>query len=212
MADVEWRVWVQRLRADDPGHGQALSDLRELLLRAARFEVNRRRGAIPQLKGDDLDDLAQQCADDSLVAMLRKVDDFTGESRFTTWAYKFALSDMAAKIRRLSWQGRELPPEPEGWPAIADGESTPHQDVETRELLPVLQQAIHTDLSAHQRAVLVAVTVNDVPIDVLAERLNTTRGALEKTMHDARRKLRANLAGRGLRAGRTQKPQHPNHS
>ncbi|MEO6859061.1 MAG: hypothetical protein ABI323_10825 [Solirubrobacteraceae bacterium] len=112
VADIKSRAWVQRLRADGAGRDQALNDLRELLLRAARFEVDRRRGAIPQLSDGDLDDLAQQSADDSLVAMLSKLDDFTGESRFTTWAYKFALSDTAAKIRRLSWQGRELPPSP----------------------------------------------------------------------------------------------------
>jgi RNA polymerase sigma-70 factor (ECF subfamily) len=33
---------------------------------------------------------------------------------------------------------------------------------------------------------------------VLAERLNTTRGALYKTLHDARRKLRGRLAADGF--------------
>jgi RNA polymerase sigma-70 factor (ECF subfamily) len=40
-----------------------------------------------------------------------------------------------------------------------------------------------------------------VPIDVLAERLATTRGALYKTLHDARRRLRGRLAERGLGPG-----------
>ncbi len=72
---------------------------------------------------------------------------------------------------------------------------------ETTELFAALHEAIESDLSPHQREVLVAVTLNDVPIDVLAERLNTTRGALYKTIHDARRKLRAALATRGLNVG-----------
>jgi RNA polymerase sigma-70 factor (ECF subfamily) len=46
--------------------------------------------------------------------------------------------------------------------------------------------------------VLVALALNGVPIDVLAERLNSTRGALYKTLHDARRKLRKHLQERGL--------------
>jgi RNA polymerase sigma-70 factor (ECF subfamily) len=46
--------------------------------------------------------------------------------------------------------------------------------------------------------VLVALAVNGIPIDVLAERLNTNRGALYKTLHDARQKLRKHLEKRGL--------------
>jgi RNA polymerase sigma-70 factor (ECF subfamily) len=171
--------------------------LHALLLKAARFEVGRRRaGSV--LRGGDHDDLAQQSADDALVAVLAKLDSFRGESRFTTWAYKFALFEAAVKVRRRAWQGRELPLEPEGWDAIAGGESSPQQDVETKELLAALRGGIETELSPHQREVLVAVALNGVPIDVLAERLNTTRGALYKTVHDARRKLRRALAWQGL--------------
>ena len=94
-----------------------------------------------------------------------------------------------------------MPLEPETWELIAEDRSTPHQDVETREQFAALRSAIESDLSRHQREVLLAVTLNDVPIDVLAERLNTTRGALYKTIHDARRKLRGALADRELGAG-----------
>ena len=134
-------------------------------------------------------------------AVLGKLDDFRGDSRFTTWAYKFALFEAGTKIRRRAWQGRELPLEPESWSLFAQAGATPHEDAETAELLLALQDAMRTQLSPHQREVLVAVTLNDVPIDVLAERLNTTRGALYKTVHDARRKLRRALAARGLGAG-----------
>jgi RNA polymerase sigma-70 factor (ECF subfamily) len=108
---------------------------------------------------------------------------------------------VAVKVRRRAWQGREVPLEPESWALIAASGATPHQDAERTELFAALQAAIADDLSPHQREVLVAIALNDVPIDVLAERLDTTRGALYKTIHDARRKLRAALAARGLELG-----------
>jgi RNA polymerase sigma-70 factor, ECF subfamily len=196
--DAESRRWLRRLRADGPERERALAELRELLLRAARFEVGRRRATMPQLRGGDHEDLAQQSANDALVAILAKLDGFRGDSRFTTWAYKFALFEAAAALRRRSWQGREIPLEAEHWPLIADTGSTPDEDAETAELLGAVGKAIENELTEHQREILVAVTLNGVPIDVLAGRLTTTRGALYKTLHDARRRLRASLAERGL--------------
>jgi RNA polymerase sigma-70 factor, ECF subfamily len=199
--DLESQAWIDRLSAAGRERDAGIDDLHTLLLKAARFEVGRRRAAFPHLRGNDFDDLAHQSADDALVAVLSKLDDFRGDSRFTTWAYKFALLEAGVKVRRRAWQGREVPLEPETWELIAEDRSTPHQDVETREQFTALRSAIESDLSHHQREVLLAVTLNDVPIDVLAERLNTTRGALYKTIHDARRKLRAALADRELGTG-----------
>jgi RNA polymerase sigma-70 factor (ECF subfamily) len=168
-----------------------------LLLKAARFEIIRRQLSHPHLRGGDLEDLAQQSANDALLAILGKLDDYRGESRFTTWAFKFALLEAAVKLRRRAWQGRELPLEPDAWGLFADRHS-PAGDAEQRELLGALGQALESELTPHQRQVLVAVALNGVPIDVLSERLSTTRGALYKTIHDARKKLRAHLADRGL--------------
>jgi RNA polymerase sigma-70 factor (ECF subfamily) len=196
--DVESQAWIDRLSAVGRERDAGIDDLHALLLKAARFEINRRRATFPHLRGNDYDDLAQQSADDALVAVLSKLDDFRGDSRFTTWAYKFALLEAAVKVRRRAWQGREVPLEPETWTLIAEDRATPHHDVETREQFAALRSAIDSDLSRHQREVLLAVTLNDVPIDVLAERLETTRGALYKTLHDARRKLRTALAERGF--------------
>jgi RNA polymerase sigma-70 factor (ECF subfamily) len=169
------------------------------MLRAARFEINRRRGSHPHLRGGDLDDLAHQAAADAMLAILNKLDTYRGESRFTTWAYKFALLEAAVKLRRRAWQGREIPLEPEHWAVLAANEQSPATSAESREVLGTLSRAIETELSPHQREVLVAIALNGVPIDVLAERLNTTRGAIYKTVHDARKKLRALLADQGLR-------------
>jgi RNA polymerase sigma-70 factor (ECF subfamily) len=175
-----------------------VSRLHSLLLRAARFEVARRRASLPHLRGEALDDLAAQSADDAVVAVLGKLDDYRGESRFTTWAYKFALLEAAVRLRRLAWQGREVPLEPDSWALLAATGSSPHLEVEMRELMDALRVGIKEDLTERQREVLLSTTVAGVPIDVLAERLDTTRGALYKMLHDTRRKLRARLLEQGF--------------
>jgi RNA polymerase sigma-70 factor, ECF subfamily len=196
--DGESRQWLDQLRRDGAEHDEAVARLHALLLRAARFEVARRRPTLPHLRGNDLDDIALQAADDALMSVLARLDDFRGLSRFTTWAYKFALLEAAVKLRKRAWQGRELPLKPESWSLFSSAGLEPDIEAEQSELLATLQAAINQILTAHQRRVLVALALNGVPIDVLAERLNTTRGALYKTLHDARRKLRTHLAERGL--------------
>jgi RNA polymerase sigma-70 factor, ECF subfamily len=196
--DPESREWLRCLRATGTEHDGAVERLHALLLRAARYECARRRPSLPHLRGNDLDDIANQAADDALVSILGRLDNFRGASRFTTWAYKFALLEAAVKLRRRAWQGREVPLEPETWSLFASAGIEPDQSAEQSELLDTLQRAIADVLSPHQRRVLVALALNGVPIDVLAERLNTTRGALYKTLHDARRKLRSHLEKQGL--------------
>jgi RNA polymerase sigma-70 factor (ECF subfamily) len=196
--DDESREWLRDLRSDGARRDQALVRLHALLLRAARFEVGRRRATLPHLRGDDFDDIAHQAADDALMSVLKRLDDFRGASRFTTWVYKFALLEAAVKLRKRAWQGREVPLEPEAWGIFPGGGLEPGAEVEQGELLATLQRAIADVLTPHQRRVLVALALNGVPIDVLADRLETTRGALYKTLHDARRKLRAHLDECGL--------------
>lgn len=196
--DEESRAWVSALCGEGETRERAVARLHELLLRAARFEVARRRATLSHLRGGDFDDIALQSADDALVAVLGKLDDYRGESRFVTWAYKFALLEAGVKLRRRAWQGREVPLEAESWGLISDGQPSPDQDVEVRELLHAIRVGIENGLTPHQREVFTALALNGVPIDVLAERLGTTRGALYKTLHDARKKLRARLAESGL--------------
>ena len=196
--DVESQEWLRSLRADDVTREAAIARLHALLLRAAHFEIARRRPTMPHLRGNDLDDIANEAADDALMSVLRRLDDFRGASRFTTWVYKFALLEAAVKLRKRGWQGREIPLEPEVWGLFSSVGLEPDAEAEQTELLSTLQSAIAEVLTPHQRSVLVALALNGVPIDVLAERLNTTRGALYKTLHDARRKLRKHLDERGL--------------
>lgn len=200
-ADDASQLWLERLARSSPRREAAVVELHALLLKAARFEVNRRRAALPHLRGDDHEDLAQQSADDALMAILGKLDDFRGESRFTTWAYKFALLEAGVKVRRRAWQGKEIPLEEEGWAVFADAAAPIQRGAENVELFGALREEIEQSLTDRQRDVLVSVTLNDVPIDVLAERLGSTRGALYKTLHDARRNLRTALTERGLQLG-----------
>jgi RNA polymerase sigma-70 factor (ECF subfamily) len=165
--DDESRDWLRSLRGPDEERREAVARLHGVLLRAARFEVARRRP-----------------------------DDFRGASTFTTWAYKFALLEAGVKLRKRAWQGREVPLEPEGWALFSGTGLTPEEEAEQTELVAALKQGIEEALTPHQRRVLVALALNGVPIDVLADRLGTNRNALYKTLHDARRRLRRYLEER----------------
>jgi RNA polymerase sigma-70 factor, ECF subfamily len=195
--DHDSREWLRSLRADGATNDEALARLHALLLRAARFEVARRRPNLPHVR-DQLEDVALEAADDALVSVLARLDDFRADSRFTTWVYKFAVLEAAVKLRKRAWQGHEVPLEEETWSMFASDGAEPDDALEQRELLSVVRKGIGDVLTPHQRRVLVALALNGVPIDVLADRLNTTRGALYKTLHDARRNLRAYVAECGL--------------
>jgi len=190
-------MWMSALRGPPGVRDQALADLHALLLRAARFELARRRGQLHDLARADIDDLATQAADDALMAILGKLDTFRGTSRFTTWAYKFALLEAGVKARRRAWHGREVVLDDQTWPALPAGGRSAQQCLEDAEMLRALSDAVATSLTRHQREVFCALALNGIPIDVLAERLNTNRGALYKTLHDARRKLRLALEAAG---------------
>ena len=192
--DLESRAWLERLRGTGPTRDAALSELHALLVGAARFVLSRSGS---QLSREGFDDLAVQAADDALVSILARLDDFRGDSRFTTWAWKFAFYEASVAVRKRRWLGREIPVEDDGWEAVAR-EASPGRQVEQMELLAALRLAVAEALTPHQRSVFVALALNQVPVDVLAERLGTTRGALYKTLHESRSRLRAALAAQGL--------------
>jgi RNA polymerase sigma-70 factor (ECF subfamily) len=195
--DVASCEWLRSLRAEGATRNEAIERLHALLLRAAGVEAARRRRHMPHVR-DELEEIAYEAAGDALISVLARLDDFRGESRFTTWAYKFAVLETAVKLRKRAWQGRELPLEPEAWNLFSGVTFAPDAAVEQGEMLSVIQTAVADVLTPRQRQVLVAVVLNGVPIDVMADRLDTTRGALYKTLHDARRKLREHLEGQDL--------------
>jgi RNA polymerase sigma-70 factor (ECF subfamily) len=196
--DSASRQWVERLHVDHPRHEHAVAKLHEILRRAALHELHRRSPQLPGLVGPEFDDVAQQCADDALVSILARIDDFKGLSRFTTWAYKFAIFEVSTKLARHAWQHH--PPSRGELELVELPDSLtprPSEQAERREQLAALKEAIEADLTARQREVFVAVALNDVPIDVLALRLGSNRNAIYKNLFDGRRKLRDSLASAG---------------
>ena len=189
--DPASRAWVEALSLPPGQRDAAVANLHAYLLRVALFELARRRAALGARRGE-LEDLAMQTADDAVMAILRKLSTYRGQSRFTTWAAKFAILEASVKARRRAWQTREVTLDPDAWQHVAAASGT-HEPVEQAQMLEAIGEGMRIALTRHQREILVAVVLDDVPIDVLAERLQTTRGAIYKTLHDARRNLRAHL-------------------
>jgi RNA polymerase sigma-70 factor (ECF subfamily) len=198
-ADVAPAPTEEAWAADLTGGGRAgqlaLRRLHDVLLRASRHQVWRLRDLLPGAGPGDLEDLAQQAADDALVAVLRQLAGFEGRSRFTTWAYKFGIYHAGVAVRRQAWRNREVPL-PDTLPLV-DTSPTPADLSEAAQLARAVREAIGSALTPHQRRVALALLVEEVPIDVLADRLGTTRNALYKTLHDARRRLRTALTAQG---------------
>jgi RNA polymerase sigma-70 factor (ECF subfamily) len=193
----ESEQWVEQLRAGHPRRDQAVAKLHEVLLRVAFHELSRRRQQLRSITGPEFDDLAHQAANDAVMNVLRRLDDFRGLSRFTTWAYKFVMFEVSAKVARHTWH--RYPPSPGGleFEEMPDSRAPqPDDRLELQEQFEALSAAMG-ELTERQRKVFVAIALNDVPIDVLAVELGTNRNAVYKNLFDARRKLRASMAAAG---------------
>ena len=187
--------WVSDLATAGPRRQLAESHLHALLVRAARHQVSRMPEAatLGQVRRDEV---VTAAADEATVAVLRSLDRFEGRSRFTTWAYKFGIHHAGVEVRRAAWSGREVQLHDLTEPA-EPSVSGPEAVSEAADLARAVREGMQEALTPHQRRVAVALLVDDVPIDVLAERLGSTRNTLYKTLHDARRRLRAHLSARG---------------
>src|SRR5712692_158847 len=195
--DAESAEWLQALAETCPQRDAALARLHEMLVRIARGEVAR-RGRRLRISGPELDDLAYQAAADALLAITGKIGQFRGESRFTTWAYKFVIFEVSAKVGRHFWRNPGVPLDAADWDRLPGRFGfEPAQEAEWRDLLAALRRAVETELTARQRAVFVAIVLNDVPLDALVAELASSRNAIYKMLFDARRKLRAALAANG---------------
>jgi RNA polymerase sigma-70 factor (ECF subfamily) len=191
-------TWLTALRAAGPLHDEAVGWLYELLVRGARSEIGRRWANVGYVDDDAVDEIATQAADDALLALLSKLDDYRGDSRFTTWACKLAILEAGTRARLRGWDGRDVVLDSDGWKRLAGPAARTDAGTGYGDLLEAVAHGIDTGLTRHQRRVLVALAIDRVPIDVLADRLNTTRGALYATLHDARRQLRDAIADQGL--------------
>jgi RNA polymerase sigma-70 factor, ECF subfamily len=195
--DPESLEWLRCLGGSGAVREAALARLHELLLRIARSEVRRRSGHL-QLAGPELDDLAYQAAADALVAITSKIDLFRGDSRFTTWAYKFVMFEVSAKVGRHFWRRPSVALDAEDWDRLPDRFGLePARESEWRDLVAGLRRATDEVLSGRQRLIFVAIVLNGVPLDALVVELDSNRNAIYKTLFDARRKLRAELVANG---------------
>jgi RNA polymerase sigma-70 factor (ECF subfamily) len=203
--DRDSAEWLRALRGSGPEKNAALARLHELLLKIARAEVNRRRSQL-QIAGPELEDLAHQAAADALMAITAKLDEFRGESRFTTWAYKFVILEVSTKVGRHFWRHPSVAMDAEDWDRLPDRLGLdPARESELRELLAALRRAVDDVLTERQRRIFVAVVLAGVPLDALAVELDTNRNAIYKTMFDARRKIRAALVANGYLDTKTQR-------
>ena len=195
--DVDSAEWLRVLAGTGPQREEGLARLHALLLRIARAEVAR-RGPRLRLTGPELDDLAYQAAADALIAITSKLGQFRGESRFTTWAYKFVIFEVSTKIGRHFWRHPTVPIAAAVWERLPDRLGfDPAREAEGRDLVVALRRAVDEELTTRQRRVFVALVLNGVPLDALVIELASNRNAIYKTLFDARRKLRAALAANG---------------
>jgi RNA polymerase sigma-70 factor (ECF subfamily) len=190
--------WISALTGTGAARAAGLARLHDLLVRVAVREL-RRREAGAGFSGREFEDLAHQAADDAMVAILGKLGTFRGESRFTTWAYRFVVLEVSSKLGRHYWRqhpGEHL--EPEDWDRLPDRlGADPGEHAERAELVKAVRRAVDETLTAHQRRLFVAVVLNEVPLDALAARLGTNRNAIYKAIFDARRKIRGFLVANG---------------
>jgi len=194
--DLAGGDWIELLSSPGAGHDEALQRLHELLLRAARQQVSRMQPALNGIGQVRQDDIINQAADEAMISLLGKLATFEGRSRFTTWAYKFGILQAAVEVNRSMWRHREVPLDDVHEPLAAG--ASPEQFSEAADFSIAVGAAIEQTLTDHQRRVVLALIVDDVPIDVLAERLGTSRNTLYKTLHDARKRLRAHLTATGF--------------
>ncbi len=205
--DPESTQWIRELSGAGPQREAAQARLHDLLLRIARSEL-RRRGSQLRITGPELDDLAYQAAADALLAIIVKLGQFRGESKFTTWAYKFVIFEVSAKIGRHFWATTPaVPMDAEDWERLPDRLGLdPARETERRELAGAVRRAVDEHLTLRQRQIFVAIVINGVPMDALVTELGSTRNAIYKTMFDARRKLRDALAANGYLNDQTPRP------
>jgi RNA polymerase sigma-70 factor, ECF subfamily len=188
--DEESAGWLRRLGARGAERQAAERELHARLIRIALAEVRRRSASTP-VTGPELDDVAHQAADDAMLAILAKLGDFRGESRFITWAYRFVILEVSSKLGRHYWRNPPVALDAEQWERLPDRFGIdPARHAESAGILAEIRRVIEKELTAHQRRVFVAIVVDGIPLDALAAELGLQRNAVYKVIFDARRKIR----------------------
>ncbi len=201
--------WVHDLKASGSLQESAIADLRDLLLRAALYFFSRNLNDFGGLSRGEILQRAEDCAQDALIAILDHLSDFRGDSKFTTWTYKFAINIALMSARHERWKGVSL----DGLDSSTEGaflewmmedktdQIAPEQSAMQAEVQKIIQNVIDHDLTDKQRRVLSMMVFNDVPMDEVVQYFGTNRNAIYKMLHDARRKLKSSLQAHGIEIG-----------
>jgi RNA polymerase sigma-70 factor (ECF subfamily) len=192
------RQWLSDL-TDEKNQAEALADLREYLLRAVFTYLNRHREDLAHLDRQELQYLAEDFCQEALLQILDKLDTFRGESKFTTWAYRFVINIAAGDLRLYRWRTLSLETlaseqEVPLFTFIGDEKAPdPETIAARRQILELLYRIIDEDLTELQRFVLISVHFEGVPVPVVAEQLGSTPNNVYKLVHDARKKIKKSL-------------------
>ena len=196
--DEESAGWLSRLASEASAERAAAErELHGRLLRIALAEV-RRRSTLTPVTGPELDDLAHQAAGDAMLAILAKLAEFRGESRFMTWAYRFVILEVSSKLGRHYWRNPPVALDAAQWERFPDRLGLdPHQQAEAVCIVAEVRHVVDTELTAHQRRIFIAIVIDGIPLNALAEKLDVQRNAIYKVIFDARRKIRRALTAKG---------------
>jgi RNA polymerase sigma-70 factor (ECF subfamily) len=195
--DADSTVWLRELRDVGSCRDAALSRLHGMLLKVCMKEAYR-RATLVRLAGPELEDVAHQAADDAMLAVLSKLGNFRGESRFTTWVYRFGVIEVANKVSRHPSNKPQVSLDAEEWDRLPTNfGDDPLRKAQHADLIAAVRRAVDESLTERQRHFFVASVVNGIPTDVLAASTDTSLGAIYKIVFDARRKIREHLTANG---------------
>lgn len=196
--------WIADLTSSSEKQAEALHDLRARLKRSILYYLSQERSDLRGLSLQELEQMADDLAQDATLRVMDNLKNFRGESLFTTWANRIAIRLAISDLRRARYKDFSLDD------MTAEGDLpasntmhnkntlTPEQSVERNDVLIKINKALEEALTERQYQALAAVALKGIPMDIVAEQMGTNRNALYKLLHDARKKLRAHLESQGL--------------
>lgn len=199
--------WLQALKHPGAAQRAALVELRDYLFRAVFIYLRERRTDLSDYTEADLREMAEDFAQEALVSIRANLDSFRGDARFTTWAYRFVINAAASELRRRHYRHTSYDALIEAETAVfaeilaTTGKSDPSLAAERQELINELLSIIRETLNERQRAAIVGVHFQGRSIQEIADMLETSANTVYKMLHDARKKIKAQLMARHLGAG-----------
>jgi len=200
-SDRSNEAWLGALSAGGPEREAALADLRGIILAGLPYAL----GRSPAQAEAEFQALIEDTAQETLLRVLAHLDSFEGRSRFTTWAQKIAVRAAYTELRRRHWKDVSLDqlledPASEARRLAADPAISPERAAEQASLAKLVQRMLMEELTDRQRRAMTAM-MGGMPLEEIAQRMDTERNALYKLLHDARVRLKRRLEREGLTPG-----------